>query len=125
VTLTYGSLTFGAPITPTLQMNILTSLDPLMPEEVDEPLPDGTTKGNVLVDGSSLVDYGATIHLQSLLITDASGNPIPGITVKGGYTYPVDPRNLAGVVPVPSTLALMAFGLAAFGLRRPITLSRE
>jgi hypothetical protein len=34
VRLTYGNLTFDAPITPTLQMNILTSLNELMPDEV-------------------------------------------------------------------------------------------
>jgi hypothetical protein len=94
-------------------MNILTSLNELMPDEVP-------ALGDVLIDGSALVDYGSTIHLQSLLITDANGDPIPGITVHSseGYTYALDPRNLVSAVPGPSTLALMALGLVAFGLQR-------
>src|SRR5262249_13182800 len=63
ITLSFGNLQFGVPVTPTLQMNVLTSLNELMPDEV-------ATLGDTLVTGSSLVDYGSTVRLQNLLITD-------------------------------------------------------
>jgi hypothetical protein len=113
ITLSYGNLQFGAPVAPTLQMNVLTSLNELSPDEV-------ATLGDTMVTGSSLVDYGSTVRLQNLLITDASGKPISGVTIQSasGYTYALDPRNTASV-PEPSTSLSMVVGLAAiFALKR-------
>ncbi len=113
ITLSFGNLQFGAPVTPTLQMNVLTSLNELLPDEV-------AALGDTLITGSSLVDYGSTVRLQNLLITDASGKPVSGVTIQSasGYTYALDPRNTASV-PEPSTSVSMALGLVAiFALKR-------
>lgn len=114
ITLSFGNLQFGAPVTPTLQMNILTSLNELLPDEV-------AALGDTLVTGSSLVDYGSTVRLQNLLITDASGKPVSGVTIQSasGYTYDLDPRNTASV-PEPSTSVSVMLGLAALFVFRRI-----
>lgn len=115
--LSYSALPFGAAVTPALTMNILASVESLLADD-----PDLAAKGDEEVTGSAFADLGSTIHIQSLLVTDASGNPIPGITIRSGegYTYTLDPRNGAGAtaVPAPSSFALIAWGWAAFRVRR-------
>jgi hypothetical protein len=90
VDLTYSHLLFGSgPITPTLELDAL--VNPL------HPTPTGPA-----FTASASADYADTVTLTDVLITDANGIPIPGITLtsRDGYSYPLDPAN----VPEPSSL---------------------
>lgn len=111
-TLTYADLPFGGPIDPTVT---------IFAEGVVEPLDHGQegTAADTIISGSLHSDFGDTVTLSSLLVTDANGNPIPGITIdsQSGFDYPVAPGNLA--TPEPAGLAIAGLGfLAAVGFLR-------
>ena len=113
VTLTYTDLAFGDVIEPTLQMNVGGSLDSLYPTDV-------ASMGEDLVTGGATADFGSTIHITDLLVTDSNGNPIPGVTVHSdsGYVYPLDPANGGTAVPEPGTIGLMAVALLGLAQMR-------
>lgn len=74
------------------------------------------TDSPVHYTGTANADFGSTIALSEILITDADGNPIPGatITAESGNQYPLSPLNDApSQVPEPASLGLVGAGLAA------------
>lgn len=111
-TLTYADLPFGGPVDPTLQILVSGLVEPIYAADVE-------AIGAETITTSASAQFGSTIHLTSMLITDANGTPIPGLQIssRNGYAYPLDPRNTASV-PEPSSLLLLAGGLGLFGLRR-------
>src|SRR5215469_5429404 len=79
-TLTYADLPFGGPVDPTLYL-VAYVLPPIIyPADVG-------TLGATTFGGSASANFGSTITLESLLVTDSNGKPIPGvkITSTGGY----------------------------------------
>ncbi len=110
-TLSYDDLPFGGPIEPTVSISVFGFIEAITASEAGEI-------GAQTFSASASAQFGSTVRLTSLLVTDASGVPIAGLQVssQSGFDYPVDPRNLAPV-PEPSTLLLMACGLGLFGLR--------
>jgi hypothetical protein len=113
-TLTYADLPFGQPIDPTLLISAYGLIYPIDPDQVGGP-------DDTIINGNMNVDFGSTVTLTDLLVTDANGNPIPDVTLSSadGYTYPVDPSNSLAT-PEPAWLAPIGLlGLALFGrLRR-------
>ncbi|HWF09927.1 MAG TPA: hypothetical protein VG297_15775 [Bryobacteraceae bacterium] len=109
-TLSYADLPFGGPIDPTIQMEAIALLTPIYPADVGTDI-------DTVISGSASAAFGSTIHLTDVLVTDANGNPIPGVTISStsGFDYPLDSANL--VAPEPAGLPLVAMGiLAAAGL---------
>jgi hypothetical protein len=108
-TLTYADLEFGAgPITPTITINAYGGIEPIQPG-VDD----------TLFSGSLGAHFGSTIHLTSILVTDANGNPLQGVTLNSasGFQYPLDPDNQT--VPEPTGLSILGMTmLAGVGLLR-------
>jgi hypothetical protein len=107
LTLSFADLPFGTPVDPTLSIVAFAQVASIFPEDA----PDGAT-----ITGSLSADFASTVRVQSLLVTDSLGNPIPGVTVvsRSGFTYPLDPRNSA--VPEPAWLS--PFELLALALLR-------
>jgi hypothetical protein len=102
---TYSNLLFGSgPITPTLELDALVAT--LFPP------PTGS-----LLTASASANFADTVTLTDILITDANGNPIPGITLtsEDAYSYPLDPRN---AVPEPSLLVPLCLGVCVILCRR-------
>jgi hypothetical protein len=99
-TLTYADLPFNAPITPTLTIGAYGFVTPILPGQV-------ATLGGSIINGGLDVDFGATVNLLSLLVTNSSGDPIPDVTISSlsGYNYPLSPLNQA--TPEPASLALL------------------
>jgi hypothetical protein len=110
-TLTYADLPFGGPVESVLNINAYIQATPMY-------IADEGTIGSDVVTADAHVNFGSTVHLDSVLITDSNGNPIPGVTISSasGYQYPLDPRN---VVPEPGCLAPLGL-LALAGLRRRV-----
>jgi len=90
-TLTYSGLAFGTTIDPTLTLDATVYT------------PNQSPSGSALINGTASANFGDTVTLTDLLITDSNGNPIPGITLtsQDGNSYPLDPAN---AVPEPSVL---------------------
>jgi hypothetical protein len=112
ITLSYDDLPFGGPVTPTLSISAYGFVTPLYASQVGALGADTFSAGGY-------VQFGSTVHLTSLLVTDAAGNPIPGLSIESGsgYTYPLDPQNTAPV-PEPTAACMLAAGLAGLLLRR-------
>ena len=115
ITLSYADLLFGGPVVPTLYIGLYGSVNSIF----EESLP---TLGNNLINGSGTGQFGNTIKLLKLTVTDASGNLIPGLTLKSsnGIQYPTDPSNLAqndSTTAVPEPLTILG-GMTALGLGR-------
>ena len=110
-TLTYTDLPFGGVINSTLQFNVDGSISALFPEDVP-------TLGASTITGNMAANFGDTVHLISLLMTDSNGNPIRGVTISSqdGINYPLDPRNSA--VPEPAWLTPLGLLSLAALLRR-------
>ena len=107
--LTYADLPFGGPIDPTLIIAAGGFISPLAPDEVG-------TAADTILNGEMHVNFGSTVHLDTVLITDNIGNLIPGVDIssKDGFSYP-----LAAVNQVPEPGWLVLPGLAAvFVLKR-------
>ncbi len=66
--------------------------------------------GNITGTEAATVDFYSTADLTNVLVTDLAGNPIVGVSISGGTTYPLDPANQA--VPEPPALLLLGSGLA-------------
>jgi hypothetical protein len=117
VTLTYSQLSFGAPITPTIDILALLNLAPIPHSQVGG-------SNDTVFSANANVSFGDTIQLTSVLITDSNGAPIPGVTInsQAGVNYPLDPANVAAI-PEPATAAELGAALALSGLwigtRRP------
>jgi hypothetical protein len=105
-TLTYSQLPFGGPITPTLEILADGFLIPLFPNQVG-------TSADTIVNGALSVQFGSTVTLTSILVTDSNNNPIPGITFssQGGFAFP-----LAAANQVPEPAWLLPLGLAGLFL---------
>jgi hypothetical protein len=118
-TLSYDDLPFGGPIEPTVSISVFGFIEAIYASDVAEI-------GAQTFSASASAEFGSTVRLTSLLVTDANGVPIAGlqVTSQSGFDYPVDPLNLAPV-PEPSTLLLMACGLGLFGLRRARAFARR
>ncbi|MDX2180693.1 MAG: PEP-CTERM sorting domain-containing protein [Bryobacteraceae bacterium] len=110
-TLTYDELLFDAPIVSTLGLYVYGLVSPL---DVDS----GADAFTETVTGTAKASFGSTIKLQKLVVSDPSGNPIPGLTVtsSSGFNYPV--QNGANPVPEPATVALAGAALLTFGALR-------
>ena len=67
--------------------------------------PDLTDGGTY--DGTS--DFSATLRLAAIVVVDAKGNPVSGVTITSGS---------GTVYPVPEPASLAALGLGALGLLR-------
>ena len=105
VALSYKNLPFDAVITSTLYIAATGWFDPIYAADIP-------ATGSQTVTGNLNVNFGSTVHLSSVLITDANGDPIQGVSIASGsgYQYPLDPRN-AGAVPEPGTWLLVGCGL--------------
>ena len=76
------------------------------------------TDSSVQYSGTASADFGNTIALSEILITDAAGSPIPGTTIgaESGTQYPLSPLNGAPAqTPEPASLGLVAAGLLGAG----------
>ena len=65
--------------------------------------------------GTAQTDFLTTVTLTEILVKDAGGNPIRGVTVSStsGTTYPLSPLNAGDAgVPEPATVLLAGAGLA-------------
>jgi hypothetical protein len=102
-TLTYSDLPFGGPVDPTLFIEALGDIAPLDPSQVGTPI-------DTIINGAMHVNFGSTVHLNDVLITDSNGDPIPGVQISSstGITYPLDSANVA---PEPGWLALPGLGV--------------
>ena len=105
-TLTYSQLPFGQAVTPTINveaLGIVFGLDPSLVGTADD----------TIINANVDVDFGSTVELSSVLITDANGTPIPGVTISSqdGYTYPLNAANVA--TPEPGSLPALTLALAA------------
>jgi hypothetical protein len=105
--LNYANLPFGGPIDPSLFIGTFGLIFPIYSADV-------ASIGSNRFSGNLDAEFGSTVHLQSLLVTDANGKPIPGVTVssQSGFNYPLDPSNVANV-PEPSGFSSIAAALFA------------
>jgi hypothetical protein len=112
ITLSYADLPFGGPVTPTLSISAYGFVQPIYAADID-------ALGADTFSASGFAQFGSTVHLTSLLVTDATGNAIPGVSIDSdsGYTYPLDPQNTAPV-PEPAGAWLLSAGLAWMLLHR-------
>jgi hypothetical protein len=98
IDLSYDGLPFGLPIDPTIDIQATGLVTPIFAADIP-------SIGGSVMSGGLTVNFADTVHLQSLLVTDANGNPIRGVSIfsQEGITYPLDPRNSA--VPEPAWLS--------------------
>ena len=111
ITLSYADLPFGAPVTPSLYISAYGFVNPIYRADV-------AAHGADTIYASGFVQFGSTVHLTSLLVTDAAGHAIPGLSIDSasGFNYPLDPQNTVPV-PEPSGAWLLSLGLAGLLLR--------
>jgi hypothetical protein len=109
-TLTYADLPFAGPVDPTISINSSGLIEPIFAADVP-------TIGADVISGSLAASFGSTITLKYLLVTDADGTPIPNVSISSasGFAYPLAPANI-NAVPGPSTLLMVASGMALAGL---------
>ncbi len=71
----------------------------------------GLLNPSFTVSGSSSAQFGATLRIVSMLITEANGNPVRNLALSSasGLAYPLDPANTSDV-PEPGSSALIALG---------------
>lgn len=122
-TLSYDDLLFGGPITPTLIFSLAGILNPLYPSDQDpygNPVWGQTlaTNGDDTVNVNYTGQFGSTITLQKIVVTDNKGNPINNLTFKSknGYQYNVVGATqvpFSGHVPEPGSVLLVLGGGAA------------
>jgi hypothetical protein len=107
VELSISNLSFETAIEPTLTIAAYQFMQPLYAIELPE-------LGAQTVSVSGLVNFGSTVRLTSMLVTDADGNAIPGLSISSasGFAYPLDPAN---AVPEPATALLFLGGLVWLG----------
>ena len=101
-TLTYSNLTFGVLNDLSLAFSASSYVNP------------GVASG--LLTGGGSANFADTVQLNEILVTDANGNPIPGITLtsQDGYSYPLAPAN----TPEPFMLLPLTAAAALIVLRR-------
>ncbi len=110
--MTFSGLQFGSIINPTVFMDADWNYPFMDPADV-------ATLGGVTQSGYASVEFGSTFHLSDMLVLDADGNPISGVTINSasGYDYPLDPQNQTNT-PEPSSAGLLVMGaLALWGYR--------
>jgi len=100
-TLTYSNLTYGVLNDLSLAFSASSYVNP------------GVSTG--LLMGGSSAEFADTVQLTEVLVTDANGNPVPGIslTSQDGYSYPLAAAN---TVPEPFMLLPLALGAALVAL---------
>jgi len=108
-TLSYAELFGSGPITTTLTLQAFDYANGIYAT--------AAPMGTPLISGTATANFGDTITLTDILITNADGAPIPGITLASadGYSYPLDSAN---AVPEPSMLIVLVFGSACVVLYR-------
>lgn len=109
LTLTYSGLPFGEAVVPEVAVSALGLVSPILAAEVEGI-------GGETISGGLEVDFASTVHLADVLITDAFGVPVPGLTMTSlsGFEYPLDSRNRVGVIAEPSGAWLALIALLAF-----------
>ena len=109
-TLTYADLPFGEPVNPTLFMGVDAMVLPIYESEIP-------SLGAKTITGTASSEFGSTIHLTSVLVTDGNGKPIPGVTLQSsaGYQYPLDSSN-----SIPEPAWLTPIGLIVLALYRKL-----
>jgi hypothetical protein len=122
-TLSYDDLLFGGPIIPTLSFSLSGILNPLYPSDQDpygNPVYGQTvaTNGDDTVSVNYTGQFGSTITLQKIVVTDSKGNPINNLTFKSknGYQYNVEGATqvpFSSTVPEPASILLVLGGGAA------------
>ncbi len=122
-TLSYDDLLFGGPITPTLSLSLSGILNPLYPADQDpygNPVFGQTlaSNGDDTVSVNYTGQFGSTVKLQKVIVTDSNGNPIDNLTFKSknGYQYNVEGATqvpFSGHVPEPGSMLLVLGGGAA------------
>lgn len=125
-TISYKNLRMDEPLTASLTISASGILNPLCPDDHTDCGfgPTVSDAGNQQVTMNYAANFGSTVHLQKIVVTDDNGDPIPGLRFLSGngYDYNVEGAQVASpsAVPEPSTLALagLSVALAAFGRRR-------
>jgi hypothetical protein len=76
--------------------------------------------GTVFIDNSTVnTDFGNTLRLTGMSITDTSGNPVSGYTLGSDSGFDYAGLNAASPAPEPSTWLLLTAGLALV-IRKPV-----
>ncbi|MCX6599203.1 MAG: hypothetical protein NTV70_22855 [Acidobacteria bacterium] len=114
----YKDLSFGSVLYQNLSFSVGGMLAPLFPDLYPDgsaaPLGDESRLSQDLVTGRYFANFGNTIKLQKIIVTDNAGQPLSGITMESlnGYHYNlVGARMTADPAPEPASLLLVGGAL--------------